>query len=77
MIPPVSCISLVDHKYTNPKCYEPVPVVTGPPTTKNACKQGGWKTFNNPSFKNQGQCVSYVNHHSAHGKSAAHKLHTN
>ena len=34
----------------------------GPPTTKNACKHGGWKTFNNPSFKNQGQCVAYVNH---------------
>jgi hypothetical protein len=52
----------------------PAPVVTGPPTTKNACKHGGWKTFNNPSFKNQGQCVAYVNHHSAHGKSAVHVL---
>ncbi len=50
----------------------PAPVVVGPPTTKNACKHGGWKTFNNPSFKNQGRCVSYVNHHSSHGKSAVH-----
>ena len=50
----------------------PAPVVVGPPTTKNACKHGGWKTFNNPSFKNQGQCVSYVNHHSSRGKSAVH-----
>jgi hypothetical protein len=49
----------------------PTPVV-GPPTTKNACKHGGWKTFSNPSFKNQGRCVSYVNHHSAHGSSSAH-----
>jgi hypothetical protein len=49
----------------------PTPVV-GPPTTKSACKHGGWKTFTNPSFKNQGQCVSYVNHHSAHGSSGTH-----
>ncbi len=45
----------------------PAPVVG--PTTKAACKHGGWKTFTNPSFKNQGQCVAYVNHHSSHGKS--------
>lgn len=29
---------------------------------KNACKRGGWKTFTNPSFRNQGQCVSYFVH---------------
>jgi hypothetical protein len=23
------------------------------------CKNGGWKTFSNPSFKNQGDCVSF------------------
>lgn len=28
-----------------------------------ACKKGGWKTFTNPSFKNQGKCVSYMAHH--------------
>ena len=50
----------------------PAPVVTGPPTKKSDCKHGGWKTFDNPSFKNQGQCVSYVAHHSKHGKSHAH-----
>ncbi len=41
------------------------PVVTPPPvvpTTKDQCKDGGWKTFTNPSFKNQGQCVSSVTH---------------
>ena len=36
------------------------PVLVGPPSTKDACKKDGWKTFNNPSFKNQGDCVSYV-----------------
>jgi hypothetical protein len=50
----------------------PAPVVTGPPTSKSACKHGGWKSFTNPSFKNQGQCVSYVSHHTQHGKSHAH-----
>ena len=44
-----------------------VPAVV--PTTKAQCKKGGWKTFTDPKFKNQGQCVAYVNHHSAHGKS--------
>lgn len=39
-----------------------VPVVTGP-ATKAQCKQGGWKSFSSPSFKNQGQCVSWFNHH--------------
>jgi len=40
-----------------------------------ACKNGGWKTFTNPSFKNQGQCVKYAVHahkaatkHGSHGK---------
>ena len=30
------------------------------PTDMSQCKNGGWKTFSNPSFKNQGDCVSYV-----------------
>lgn len=34
--------------------------VIGPPTNKNQCKNNGWQTFNNPTFKNQGDCVSYV-----------------
>ncbi len=29
---------------------------------KNLCKKGGWKTFSAPSYKNQGQCVSAMNH---------------
>lgn len=33
---------------------------TAPPTSKDQCKKGGWASFNNPSFRNQGQCVSFV-----------------
>lgn len=33
---------------------------TGPATNKDQCKNGGWMAFNNPSYKNQGQCVSSV-----------------
>ena len=28
-------------------------------TAKDQCKDGGWQTFSSPSFKNQGDCVSY------------------
>ena len=38
-------------------------VLVGPPTSKDQCKNGGWQTFNNPTFRNQGDCVSYVNQH--------------
>ena len=30
------------------------------PSAKDQCKDGGWMTFNDPSFRNQGDCVSYV-----------------
>ncbi len=34
----------------------------GPPTNKDQCKDGGWETFTIPrKFKNQGDCVSFVN----------------
>ena len=37
--------------------------VSAPPMSgKNACKHGGWRTFSNPSFKNQGRCVSHMKH---------------
>lgn len=39
-----------------------VPPVVTAPTTKMQCKENGWKTFTNPTFKNQGQCVSHVVH---------------
>jgi hypothetical protein len=35
---------------------------SGPPTSKDQCKKDGWKQFDSPPFKNQGQCVSFVNH---------------
>ena len=30
------------------------------PTSKDQCLKSGWATFNDPSFKNQGDCVSFV-----------------
>ena len=33
------------------------------------CKKGGWKSFSNPTFQNQGQCVKYL----VHGRNAAKK----
>lgn len=39
------------------------PILVGPPSSKGQCKKDGWKAFNNPSFRNQGQCVSYVEKH--------------
>jgi len=34
----------------------------GPPTTKDQCKNNGWRTFNYPrQFKNQGDCIQFVN----------------
>ncbi len=36
---------------------------TGPPTNKDQCKKSGWRRFDVPrTFKNQGDCVSFVNH---------------
>jgi hypothetical protein len=32
------------------------------PKVKSDCKNGGWRNFCEPSFKNQGQCVAFVNH---------------
>jgi hypothetical protein len=33
-----------------------------PPGTKDQCKNGGWELFAHPEFKNQGQCVRFVEH---------------
>lgn len=35
---------------------------TGAASGKSLCKHGGWKTFSNPSYKNQGQCIKAMNH---------------
>lgn len=33
-----------------------------PPSNANQCKDGGWQTFTTPrTFKNQGDCIQYVN----------------
>lgn len=44
-----------------------------PPTNKNQCKNDGWKTFTNPVFKNQGECVSYVEKQKDNDKHDNHK----
>lgn len=44
-----------------------VPAGIGP-ATKAQCKNGGWKSFTNPTFKNQGKCVSYWERHHNKGK---------
>jgi quercetin dioxygenase-like cupin family protein len=37
------------------------PACVGPPISESQCKSNGWMTFNVPRrFKNQGECVSYV-----------------
>jgi YVTN family beta-propeller protein len=51
---------------TVPVGIEPVGVAItpgiGPPTNKNQCRNDGWKVFTIPEkFKNQGDCVSFVN----------------
>ena len=30
------------------------------PSSKDECKDAGWQTFDDPAFKNQGDCVSFV-----------------
>lgn len=38
------------------------PALVGPPADKDACKNGGWATFNVPrTFSNQGDCIQFVN----------------
>jgi hypothetical protein len=37
--------------------FDPEPAA---PTDKEQCKNGGWQTFTNPTFRNQGDCVSFV-----------------
>lgn len=35
----------------------------GPPTDKDQCKKGGWKQFDNPTFKSQKACEKFVKEH--------------
>ncbi len=43
-------------------CMQTITVIANTPTNKDQCKHGGWMTFTNPTFNNQGDCVSFVNH---------------
>lgn len=42
-------------------------VVNNVPDNKDQCKDGGWAVFSAMDFKNQGDCVSYVNHNDGNG----------
>ncbi|MCC5947590.1 MAG: lamin tail domain-containing protein [Nitriliruptoraceae bacterium] len=39
---------------------EEPPTPPSTPTDKDQCRNGGWQDFDDPSFRNQGQCVSFV-----------------
>ena len=46
---------------------KPQKVAPGQADFARVCKNGGWKSFTSPKFKNQGQCVKFV----IHGRNAA------
>jgi len=55
-----------DPTATNSVCIAtpkpPPPPQIGPPTTKEQCKNDGWRRFNFPrTFRNQGDCIQFVN----------------
>jgi hypothetical protein len=44
--------------------------VLAPPKSTEQCKDGGWRIFDNPAFRNQGECVSFV---ASRGKARANR----
>lgn len=50
---------LIDNVTINNESYDFEP--EQPEITKENCKNGGWKNFESPSFKNQGQCIKHAN----------------
>jgi hypothetical protein len=58
-----SAFAVSPRRWTSGLALTPAPLV---PTTKDDCKNGGYRRFGPPagSFRNQGQCISYVQHHS-------------
>lgn len=54
-------VTAVDALTVNAVTYDFEPAISPVPGDKNQCKNGGWQIFNVPAFKNQGDCVSYVN----------------
>jgi hypothetical protein len=46
--------------------YDFEPALT--PSSKDSCKKHGWMTMHSPTFKNQGECGSWVEHNgNGHG----------
>ena len=43
-------------------CQQTITVVANTPTNKEQCKNDGWRSFTNPTFRDQGDCVSFVLH---------------
>ncbi len=52
-------------------------ILVGPPISEKQCKKNGWKIFNNPIFKNQGQCEKYVEKHQKDEDKDREKEHNN
>jgi hypothetical protein len=40
---------------------------------KALCKKGGWKHFPGKTFKNQGQCIKFLNHQKHESEHSSHK----
>jgi N-acetylneuraminic acid mutarotase len=44
------------------EAFTPATPHVGPPNSKDQCKDGGWQKFDTPrKFKNQGDCIQFVN----------------
>jgi NHL repeat len=57
-----SNLYVADTENSRVLMYPPTTTGVGPPTNKDQCKNGGWEIFTIPrKFKNQGDCVSFVN----------------
>jgi len=41
--------------------YGTIPIQIMASAPKDQCKNGGWQTFDNPTFKNQGDCIQFFN----------------
>jgi YVTN family beta-propeller protein len=41
----------------------PIAIHDIPPRNKDACRDGGFRQFGALGFRNQGQCIKYVNEH--------------
>ncbi|MGY1601697.1 hypothetical protein [Geodermatophilus sp. SYSU D00815] len=58
-------VSLVDLLTVDDTVYdfgaEPAPEPPAKPATAEDCKNGGWRTYTDPAFPNQGQCIQFVN----------------